>query len=94
MIEIVLAVFIISIKFGISVIILKTLPEKISKNSLFRYFLLITTKNLLIFAIVIYYMQQKEYDNILFYGALFVSYIVYMPFEFNYTRKFFLRQKQ
>lgn len=90
--EILLAIFIISIKFGISVIILKTLPENKNKLLMFRYFLLITIKNLLIFALVIYYIQQSQYDSILFYGALLVSYIVYLPLELNYTRKYFAKK--
>ncbi len=90
MIEISLAFVIITIKFIISVVIIKTLPNKHTKTSIFRYFMLITTKNLLIFALVIYFIQQSTtLDKEFFYIALFVAYILYIPFELNYTRKFF-----
>lgn len=89
MLEISLAFIIITIKFIVSVVIIKTLPNTHSKTSVFRYFMLITTKNLLIFAVVIYFIQQSSLDKELFYIALFVAYIFYIPFELNYTRKFF-----
>jgi len=90
MLEIFIAFVIITIKFIVSVIIIRTLPNTHSNTSVFRYFMLITTKNLLIFALVIYFIQQSTtLDKELFYIALFVAYIFYIPFELNYTRKFF-----
>jgi hypothetical protein len=94
MIEIVIAIVVISLKFILSVVILKTLPFQKSNLAMFRYFLLITIKNLIIFAIVIYFIQQSQYDKNLFYIALFISYILYLPFELNYTRKFFKIEKK
>lgn len=93
MFEIFLAVLIIGIKFGISVMILNTLPDGMNKTLLLRYVILILTKNLLIFALVIYFMQQSEYDKVLFYMSLGAAYIVFLPFEFNYTRKYFLKKR-
>ncbi len=94
MIEVIIAVVVISLKFALSVIILKTLPYKKNNLAMFRYFLLITLKNLIIFAIVIYMIQQSELNKELFYISLFGSYILYLPFELNYTRKFFKIEKK
>ena len=94
MIEIIIAIVVITLKFAISVVILKTLPYNRSNTAIFRYFMLITTKNLLILAIVIYLIQQSDFDKELFYIALFIAYILYLPFELNYTRKFFKVEKK
>lgn len=89
MLEIFIAIVIITIKFAISVVILKTLPHNKNKLAIFRYFILITLKNLIIFVLAIYSVQHSTLDKNTFYIALFVSYILYLPLELNYTRKFF-----